>query len=140
MAAGKKKGHTMFTINDIKMELEKRNDRSAWNQGVTEYALDLLDALEENREYESKDMYVHPIEVESELLNGAKDWAQYSWGGCSFIYNWDIATRLCCPSELERNRNGERRPNRNEEWLDVQARALYQAAQRIKRIARRGMQ
>ena len=67
------------------------------------------------------------------LLNGAKDWSQYSWGGCSLIYDPDIASRLCCPSELKKTRNGERRPNSREEWLDVQARALYQAANRVYR-------
>lgn len=47
------------------------------------------------------------------------------------IYNADIAERLCCPSELKKTRNGERRPNNREEWLDTQARALYQAASRV---------
>lgn len=41
--------------------------------------------------------------------------------------------RLCTPSELRRTHNGERRPNSREEWLDTQARALYQAARRVKR-------
>jgi hypothetical protein len=36
---------------------------------------------------------------------------------------------------LKKTRNGEKKPNGNEEWLDVQARALFQAAQRIKYIA-----
>jgi len=65
------------------------------------------------------------------MLNGAQNWYQYSWGGCSLIYDRDIAERLCTPSELKRTKNGERRPNQNEEWLDVQARALRQAARKI---------
>nr|DAP26633.1 MAG TPA: hypothetical protein [Bacteriophage sp.] len=65
------------------------------------------------------------------MLNGAQDWEQYSWGGSALIYDYDIAERLCCPSELKKTRNGERRPNSREEWLDVQARALYQAASRV---------
>lgn len=40
----------------------------------------------------------------------------------------DIAELLCSPSELKRKKYGERRPNSREEWLDVQARALAQAA------------
>ena len=68
------------------------------------------------------------------LLNGADSWGQYSWGGCSLIYNGDIAERLCSPSEFKKCREGERRPNAREEWLDTQARALYQACNRIKRI------
>ena len=65
------------------------------------------------------------------MLNGAQDWEQYSWGGSALIYDGDIAERLCCPSELKKTRNGERRPNSREEWLDVQARALYQASSRV---------
>ena len=56
---------------------------------------------------------------------------QYSWGGCSLCYDVDIAARLCTPSELRKTRNGERRPNGREEWLDVQTRAIHQAANRI---------
>lgn len=70
--------------------------------------------------------------VEKALLNGADDWNAYSWGGCALCYDGDIAERLCSPSELKKTRNGERRPNSREEWLDVQARALYQAARRVK--------
>lgn len=60
----------------------------------------------------------------------------YNWGGSSLIYDADIAGRLCCPSELKKTRNGERRPNSREEWLDVQARALYQACNRLCRLYR----
>jgi hypothetical protein len=68
-------------------------------------------------------------------LNGAEDWSQASWGGCYECYDGDIAKRLCTPSELKKTRNGERRPNASEEWLDVQARALYQAFRRIYQLA-----
>lgn len=33
----------MKAYNEIKKELEAREDRSAWNKGVTLYALELLD-------------------------------------------------------------------------------------------------
>lgn len=114
----------MININTIKKELKNRNDRSAWNKGVTGYALELLDSLE-REEYENK------TELKKALLNGAENWKDYSWGGSSEIYNEDIAIRLCTPSELKKNKNGERRPNAFEEWLDVQARALFQACNRI---------
>ena len=110
-------------------ELEKRNDRSAWDKGVNIYAYELVEFIE-TIPTDSK-------EVEAVLLNGAEDWSQYSWGGCSLIYDSDIAERLCTPSELKKTKNGERRPNSREEWLDVQARALSQACNRIKRIIRR---
>ena len=124
------------TIYEVRKELENRKDRSAWDKGVTVYALELLDELEENREYSKADKYLHPLELKNELLNGADNWNAYSWGGSSLIYNEDIAKRLCSPSELKKTRNGERRPNSREEWLDVQARALFQAANRIIRAAR----
>ena len=126
----------MKTIKEIKQELESRKDRSAWRKGVAASALELLDELEENRKFSGKDEYMHSLEIESELLNGANNWNMYSWGGSSLIYDCDIAKRLCCPSELQITRGGERRPNSREEWLDVQARALYQACSLIKFIAR----
>ena len=116
-------------------ELEARKDRSAWNKGVTLYAFELVEELKERAAYEGRNPEPGK-ECREWMLNGAQDWNQYSWGGCSLIYNGDIAERLCCPSELKRTRNGERRPNSREEWLDTQARALYQAANRVSRLYR----
>lgn len=113
--------------------LEQRKDRSAWDKGVTVYALEMVEQLAEAAEggYIDADDLLAPRMLRKALLNGADDWSAYSWGGCSLIYNSDIAARLCCPSELKRTRNGERRPNSQEEWLDVQARALHQAFRRV---------
>ena len=124
------------TINEVRKELEARKDRSAWDKGVTVYALELLNELEENREYNKADKYLHPLELKAELLNGADSWSAYSWGGSALIYDSDIAERLCTPSELKKTRNGERRPNSREEWIDTQARALFQASNRIISAAR----
>lgn len=126
----------MKTIAEVRKELESRVDRSAWGRGVNVYALELLEELEENRRFNNADEHLYPLEIKSELLNGAKDWSEYSWGGCSLIYDSDIAKRLCTPSELKKTRNGERNPNSRESWLDVQARALYQACRRICSLAR----
>lgn len=114
-------------------ELEARKDRSAWNKGVTVYAIDMVERLKEAVEdgYVDADDLTAPRMLRKALLNGADDWSAYSWGGSSLIYDRDIAELLCCPSELKRTRNGERRPNSREEWLDVQARALFQAANRV---------
>lgn len=114
----------------IREKLESRKDRSAWDKGVTEYALELLDELEEIAEYNGRAPENRKEAIEW-MLNGAKDWDQYSWGGSALIYDGDIAERLCTPSELKKTRNGERRPNAREEWLDTQARALFQAARRV---------
>lgn len=109
------------------------NCRSAWRRGVRVYALELLEELEEHFDggYIADDVFTDGKKLEKALLNGADNWEKYSWGGCSLIYNSDIAERLCTPSELKRTRGGEWRPNRNEEWLDCQARALFQAARMI---------
>lgn len=115
----------MMNARAIEKELEQRKDKSAWNKGVTAYALELLEDVADNEEV-----------TKERLLNGASDWNQYSWGGSSLIYDEDIAKRLCTPSELKKTRNGERKPNASEEWLDTQARALYQACNRIMKIAR----
>lgn len=119
----------MKTVNEIITIIEATNPRSAWNRGVKAYALELLEELPKNVEYGSIQS------PEADLLNGARDWNQYSWGGCSLIYDEDIAKRVCTPSELKKTRNGERRPNSREEWLDTQARALSQAARHIRRAA-----
>ena len=99
------------------------NPRSAWNRGVMRYALELVNSVEIGEEI-----------TEKRLLNGAKDWKEYSYGGCSLIYDELICRRLCTPSEIKKTHNGERRPNKQETWLDTQARALYQAARMIMRI------
>lgn len=122
----------------ILSQLNARNDRSAWDKGVTLYALDLLEALEDR--LPADHIPETSKELEGYLLNGAASWQQYSYSGCALVYDGDIAAVLCTPSELKRIRNGERRPNRREEWLDVQARALYQAAARIRRAWRAYMQ
>ena len=54
--------------------------------------------------------------------------------------NWQdanmICRRLCSQLEIKKTKDGERRPNKQESWIDVQARALYQAARMIMKIKR----
>ena len=125
-----------------------RKSRSTWENGVDNYAITLIWNLMEYEEngYLTLEDLTNETRLTASMLNGAKDWQRpddevaawsvYNWGGCSLIYDWDIAKRLCTASELKRTHNGERRPNVKEEWLDVQARALYQAAQLVKQAAR----
>lgn len=120
----------MKSYNKILAVLEARKDRSAWNKGVTAYAVDLLDEYQMRAAFEGREA-ADRKELKEWLLNGASNWSEYSWGGSALIYNGDIAKLLCSPSELKRTRNGERRPNSREEWLDTQARALAQAADRL---------
>lgn len=131
-AAGKKEEKNMSTLEKIAADMSAYyTDRSAWNKGVATIAADLLKQYADNY---GEDAAAPTMD---DLLNGADSWGQYSWGGCYLIYDGDIAELLCTPSELKRTRNGERRPNSREEWLDVQARALNQAARRIINSARR---
>ena len=107
---------------ELKTRIENTPARSAWAKGVKVYALELVEDLPDEC----------PPNLSRGLLNGAQDWKEYSRGGCALIYDADIAERLCTASELKKTRNGARRPNSEEDWLDVQARALYQAAMLIK--------
>lgn len=123
--------HEKTMLEKIADEVETGyTNRSAWSKGVKEYALEMLEDF-------ARDHGEEAAPTMADLLNGADNWYQYSWGGCSLIYDGDIAERLCTQSELKRTRNGERRPNGREEWLDVQARALNQAARRIVNSASR---
>jgi len=94
--------------------------RSAWRRGVRAYALEMIESAECE--------LAAVTDPKKELLNGAANWREYSYGGCAFIYDADIAERLCAPSEYRKTREGQRTPNSRETWLDVQARALAQAA------------
>lgn len=123
----------MTNIEKLYQSIKDEKQRSAWDKGVTLYALEFVEELNAqiDSEYFDEMDLSDTKKVREVLFNGAENWSQYSWGGCSLIYDGDIAERLCCPSELKKTRNGKRRPNAQEEWLDVQARALYQAANRV---------
>lgn len=113
-------------------EINKKPERSAWGRGVQAYMDEVAYTIADQ---------VHEVEptraaIEHIALNGASDWNQYSCGGCSLVYDEDIAKLLCPPSEFKRKRGGALPPNSREEWLDVQARALTQAFWRVLRIAR----
>ena len=119
----------------IRAELNARHDRSAWNKGVTLYAIDLLEDIQRYSN-DAERLPLDGAELERWALNGASCWEQYSNGGCSICYDSDIAARVCTPSELKRTHGGTNNPNSLETWLDVQARALYQACNRIRTICR----
>ena len=118
-----------MTINDIMDSINNQEHSNAWSRGVAEYALELLEGLKKNIEsgrFNPENITNRDI-THKALLNGESSWHSYSWDGCSFIYDRDIAERLCTPSELKKTRNGARKPNAIEHWLDAQGRALLQA-------------
>lgn len=98
---------------------------SAWRRGVKDYALELV---------ESAEVKLTPENAKITLLNGAKDWREYSYNGCSSIYDADIAERLCTPSFLRKKKGGDLQPSTRENWLDLQARGLFQAFNLIIRL------
>lgn len=108
--------------------------RSAWSRGVHAYAVELVDSLDSaNEEFDLSNETL----LSKALLAGASDWQQYSEGGCALVYDADIAERLCSPSELKRCKGGERQPNARENWIECQARALWQAASLVRRAYRK---
>ena len=115
---------TNINISELSARIENVKSRSAWEKGVKSYAEELIYKMEEIADYKGTPGV---ISVESRALNGADNWSAYSYGGCSLIWNEDIAKTLCTPSELKRTKNGQNDPNSRETWCDVQARALSQA-------------
>ena len=95
--------------------------RSAWSRGVKAYAVELVEDLDDGADLSNEWM------LQNELLNGAQSWAQYSEGGAALCYDADIAERLCPPSAVKRTKWGMLPPNGLESWIEVQARALWQA-------------
>ena len=116
---------------DLLQKVENVKVRSAWDKGVKMYAIELLDDADANRECPE---FTSLQELKEAILNGASDWMQYSEGGLSLIYNTDIAERLCNPYELKKTKNGINNPNSRENWIQCQARALFQAWELIKRV------
>ena len=106
--------------------------RSAWAKGVKEYANHLVEASYSN----DTDIVKADVSV---YLNGAENWREYSYGVLdgALVYDYDIAKRLCTPGELRKTEFGRKLPNGFENWLDVQARALYQAHRLIAELIKR---
>ena len=118
--------------NELRKLVEEIPNTSAWKRGVKEYTDELLDNLEEKAQYYER-LPRNEKELKEWLLNGAMDWEDYSYGGCSLIYDGDIAERLCTPSELKKKDGGRLAPSRYKTWFDEQSEALCYACIRIKR-------
>ena len=111
--------------------------RSAWNQGVAVYEMELINEMFDDRTVLNEDDLKKSWIGHCLIHNNFSDWVSYSRGGLSLIYDQDIAERLCTPSEFKKaEKNGFLRANSREDWLECQGRALYQAAERIKAAIR----
>lgn len=120
-------------VESIAAKVEQTKARSAWSKGVKNYAEWLIDDLRDGVSggWIEADDFSNRRLLERAMLNGADSWSQYSEGGCARIYDCDIAYALCTASELKRTDNGRKAPNPRESWIDVQSRALFQAAQLV---------
>lgn len=107
---------------EICSAVEAQKARSAWARGVRQTALDMLEPIDDE------------MLSAADALNGAETPEHWAFDGCGLIYDADIAELLCTPSELRRSKGGERPPNSYETWLDVYARAAWQAYNLIKAI------
>ena len=119
-----------INLSELSKKIENLTPRSAWSKGVKEYAEELIYKLNEYADYNGTPGTISALnstDFEHICLNGADNWSAYSYGGCSLIWNEDIAKTLCTPSELKKTKNGQNDPNSRETWCDVQARALSQA-------------
>lgn len=128
--------------------------RSRWDRAVIEDAEQMIAEAIENLKDTPEEAPRDLTQLTAELLNVGistlKMWGgddgnggirslyqcahESCWGGSHLCYDYDIARHYCTPSELKRNRDGQRRPNTREEWSDVQARAIYQALSKIRHL------
>lgn len=102
-------------------ELKNSKKRiSTWKKAIFTYARELVDGAEEKLTYEN---------CEKVLLDGADNWHRYSWDGFTLEHDYDIAKRLCTPSQFKKHYGywGIKEPNKKEDWKDIQAKALYEA-------------
>ena len=117
-----------MNAKSISLELDTLHvhprSRSKWFHGVLLYADELLDNVWNSDEI-----------TEARLLNGARDWKAYSEGGCSLVTDEAVCRRLCAPWEVRKTKGGTLPPNNRETWMEVQARALYQAARLVLELA-----
>ncbi len=106
------------TIDELMDELDVRPGMPDWEFAVRGYAMDMLKEYMKWKNLDQWDEASLLGEITEEtLLNGAKDWEQYSRNGNSLIYERDIRRRL----------GG----NRSGDLLSFQAGALKEAAQLI---------
>lgn len=95
------------------------------DKGVLVYALELFDNYVDDSRYDTSLTEV----TEKDLLQGARDWDEYSKGGLSLIFDEEIAKRLYSPSKLKEILERSRLLHNNIDWMIIQANALCTASQ-----------
>lgn len=115
-------------IETLKRTLEQKETkaRGTYNKALYSYALELVENIGDhyNTTQEQRDNLqdIDRETLKKLALNGADSWEQYSWGGSSLCYNYDILERLFCPSIVKKYENAD--SVRGVHLLDYQAKAL----------------
>lgn len=125
----------MKKVNNILVTVATRinnevKPRSTWSKAVKDDALDLIANVFEGYSLED---YETAEQLRACMLNGAENWEQYSWGGCALVYNENIRAHYMTPSEQKRYKGDT---ICGVHLLDIQARALCQAAALVLRFFR----
>ena len=117
--------YVLIDVKKLVEEAEKmsRTERSYWSRGVAslirDYGEDVL-GEHDGEIISARDFY--------KLWNcGADSLRDAVYGGSFDIWNYDIAKRLCTPSDLKKSNEGMRRPNKRQDWIDVELIAVQQA-------------
>lgn len=107
----------------LKDEARKAKARSKWLKGIKAYCFDLLDYLEEDENFKI-DTY---NDFSKALFCGATNWKQLASCGehPTLVSNYAIRERLLTDTEKKKS---------NIDEIDLQARALEQAANVLKSI------
>lgn len=114
-------------IVEIKKKIENlKPARSKWERAVQSDAVELLENVI-NDDYKPKEVTSF-AELKKLMLRGAENWNRYCTGGFGLISNEEIAEHYATKSEVRRDKCGElKNPNSREDWMKLQARALFQA-------------
>ena len=125
-----------MNINELrnKLEEEQKHARGTYQKAIYQYAFELCDNIADNYITTADELeHLENItNLKERALNGASDWRQYSWGGCSLCYNYDILRRLFCLSIVKKYENAD--VVRGCHLLDYQADALAKAFGKIRFI------
>lgn len=117
-------------IKELEKKIKQERPRSNWGKGVKNYCFELINNIKDNYKFNNEDLKkLNFKQLEELALNGAGSWVQYSWGGCSLVYNYDILKNLFSPSIIKKYQNSD--TIKGFHLLDWQARALKIAMSKI---------
>lgn len=114
-----------------KLEEEQKHARGTYQKAIYQYAFELVDNIADNYITTAEELeHLESItNLKERALNGAENWTQYSWGGCSLCYNFDILSRLFCKSIVKKYQYAD--TIRGRHLLDWQASTLSKAFSKI---------